>query len=148
MAKIATFKEFIETRSGKSESGKYVFVAMKGRNFTIVKRYSKPTLGATHEMGASKIRAAAKLWKELPESFKDELQRYSELYNRQIQEKIEYKGFVHRYNIFIKALASHVEPLNDLESLVSTLGNTIEAWMERGYLPQVKKTGRFEVGIV
>ena len=132
-----TFKEMIETKSGKSDRGTHVFMALKNRTIGVKRRFTKPIHTVQHDRFGNKTKAAATVWKIVPLAFKEDLKRYTRLYNLQIQSQNHEKANVGVYSIFVKAVCGYEEPISNLASLASLFGFTVSDWIDNGLLPNV-----------
>ncbi|MCL2064349.1 MAG: hypothetical protein FWG98_08260 [Candidatus Cloacimonetes bacterium] len=135
--KVITMSDLIVSQSGKSSNGKYVFMALKNRSFSIKRKHTPVAITGFHEEGKARLRAASEIWRTVPVGFKSDLKRYVKNYNEQIQIKKEYTGNVTIFSIFIKIHYSHTL-ITTLAELSTQKGNTITEMIQKGVLPSVK----------
>ena len=136
---IRSFKSIIQTYSGKDKSIKKVFVTPHNKEFSRLRQYVYPTLGAHHHQLGTKFKNAVMLWKVVSPDFKKDLEIYTKHYNKKYQS--EMKSNLSAYNLFIKVLCKHPTPIENLtgtDSVEQIFGTCILEWMVNGLLPLVK----------
>ena len=92
------------------------------------------------------MKASSALWKQVNQEFRDDLDIYTIAYNRQIQ-PIDKKD-LNKSSIFTKAVLKHKEIIPTISELANILGNNLEEWIERGFLPKVNVKKRFRGSVV
>ena len=136
-----TFYKNIKTMSGTCRDGKMTFMSKKNDSICIVRRYVYPTItNQNNIMGANSL-IIATLWKEVSESFKNDLQLYANAYNS--QHLSENKLRVSSYNIFVKGMNFLDTVTNDSEIVSRDLGSTVNEWILTGALPAVHTSVQF-----
>jgi len=141
-----TFEWPIKTLSGKSHDGKYVYCEYKDSSVCIMRKYVKPRITDHNREYGSKFQKIARLYREMPEEFKDSLRAYAQAYNRYLLP--EKKLPLNFYNILVKALCNKNVSLSDLDSLeniVTKFGSTIAEWIEYGLLDDIRMGNRRNV---
>ena len=139
MPKNMTFKDKIRTRSGKCFDGELIYVTTrdgKGRPRFVHGRRIVENLRITDHQTNFGERAmqSVDLYRRLPSSFKNDLDRYARGYN------MKYRGDmkpVSGFNLFIGVLGRRPSQIYSLMSLSQTLGNSINDWMEAGILKRL-----------
>ena len=140
-----TFFDGEKTRSGLNRNSKMVYKSYKNDTISIMRRHVRPRITEHNILKGLKLKAAANIWKDVGDVFKDELKIYAELYNKQHQSLK--KNNLSGYNIFTKVLCQQDEPFEDIDSVIDLLGSTIATWIKRGLLPEVKTTVVFNTQI-
>ncbi|MCL2064376.1 MAG: hypothetical protein FWG98_08395 [Candidatus Cloacimonetes bacterium] len=141
-----TFSRNIRTMSGKCNNGEMVFQSKKNNTVCIARNYVYPHLNANHTLSGNKMKAAASLWSEVPNGFKEDLKRYANAYNSQLLPRKKLR--ISAYNVFIMAIGWHNAPINTLDSVKTLLGNTVSEWISIGALKKVTVTVPFTAILV
>jgi len=146
-----TFDDHIRTLSGKSHDGLYVFCSYKNDTICVRRKYVRPRITAHNRVYGSKFAKIGLLWRNVPESFKQSLRVYAQMYNRQLLP--EKKLPLNMYNIFIKALCKGIvslDMLDNIENVIAMYGSTVAEWIQNGLLDRVKGSvgSSFSVSVV
>jgi hypothetical protein len=135
--KGVTYYDGIQSMSGKSKHGDFVHVTDKASNKSYIRGFVKPKITEHNHQAGSKFKAMSNLWKILPEPFKEDCRLYAKAYNRQCL--MEEKHSLNARHVFAMAVCKHNEPINTIEQLINTLGNSITDWIARGYLQKINE---------
>ena len=133
-----TFYRNIKTRSGKCANGKEVFASLKNDTICVSRVFTYPKLNENHVLTGQKIKACAKLWKEIHPDFKDDLVKYAKGFNANLLKAKKLP--IYAYNVFIKALCKHNKPFDSLDGLDGVkdiMGEGINDWITDGWLPSI-----------
>ena len=140
-----TFYNNIKTMSGYCKAGNMVFMSVKNDTLCYVRKYTYPTITTHNNNAGNKLKAAAKLWKNLPIDFVADLKRYTAAYNSQLLPIG--KGKLSAYNIFVKAVCKLDTPMTSVSALSGIIGSTIEEWIDMDILNRVQVKTPFEADI-
>ena len=148
MPKRMTFKDKIKTRSGKCHDEELIYVTTKdgkGRPAHVHgRRITNVRLDERHETFGERMRTIADLWKRLPRTFHNDMNRYARLNNVQNRGRLSQ---ISGYAVFSGVMWGRA-PIYSLMSLSQTLGNTVDEWMENGVLRNVTTDTRFTANII
>jgi len=141
MKKRTTFSELVKTRSGMSTDGDSVFVTKKDSSGKLNSTYilRKPRVYKQTEgkdMFRQKHTEATRLWKILPEPFKEQLKVYTVAYNKQYRKNAL---SIHAYNLYTGVLLSQNQAFISIKSIADTLGNSVDEWIKRGFLKPLRR---------
>ena len=127
----------ITAKRGKCKrTGKFVYFARANGTLGF-QRINSPQRITNHNiLYGQKMKAAAMIWKDISDGFREYLKRYTELYNQTYKAYNQIK--INGYTIFVGALMKFDTPLDSVTELVSEFGATIEDWMTMGILKKVK----------
>ena len=149
MPKRITFKDNIQTRSGKCFENEIIYVTTKdgkgiprfvhGRRVVV----NRQNTDYNKEFG-ERGKQTSKLYNSLSEVFKNDLKHYAREYNVIYGEgKKPLKGYI----LFMKTVRKYPTQILTLDELAMTMGNTLHVWIERGFLEPVWPESVF-VGVI
>jgi len=140
-----TFAKNIKTMSGKCKNGNMVFMSMKNDTICIGRNFTYPLITQHHKSTGSKLKAAASLWKLLPNPFKEDLEKYAKAFNLiHLHEK---KLKVSPFNVFIMGVCKADRPLESISEITDELGSTLNNWIQNKYLKNVSTETPFTATI-
>ena len=93
----------------------------------------------------NKISAYNKLWMSMPDDFKDDCRRYAKL---AFQKSDKEKYSLNCINIFHRALSRHKNQILNAQDICVILGNTLNEWINRGFLEKVSDNETFSAKIL
>ena len=141
MAKIQRTEFPWKAFSGKmTKSSKTVMVAYRDGAFGSVREYVKPRITDAARLQGAKVKAAATLWAQVHENFKNDLQIYAHAFNSKFRSRELRRVDVSPYNIWMKALVTHTQPFTALtgpSGVKSLLGENISDWMITNVIPNI-----------
>ena len=140
------FHSLVKTRSGKTIDGNEVFVALKNRTIASIRKLTPLKIAEHHMTFAKKMKSISMIWKSVSERFKEDLKKYTQLYNTQINPTT--KVGLNPYALFVKVLGKNSEPISDPTEIVILFGNNINAWIQNGHLPNVTTKDLFNADVV
>jgi len=140
-----TFYKNIKTLSGKDKPGNMVFQSAKNHSVCIVRNYIKPRLTENNHYMGIKMTAAASLWKSVSLRFISDLKVYANAYNN--QHLAERNLPLYAYNIFIMGIMKNHSPITSIPSLITDLGETLQEWIDNGFLKKVNTSHTFTATI-
>jgi hypothetical protein len=79
----------------------------------------------------------SKLWKILPQPFKEDCHLYAQAYNKNCLQND--KAPINARHVFTMAVCKHSQPIYSLEQLTNTIGNSITDWIARGFLKKINE---------
>ena len=134
--KYLNLNNSIKTLSGLDKQNGVVYMHYKISNITISRKYVSPRLTDQNELFSNIMKVTGSLWQAINPDFKREMSRYAELCNRQ---NLSHKGIKpNGYMYFTGAVVKYQKPFVDMQDMIDVMGETIEEWMERGWLRRVK----------
>ena len=137
------FNNDIKTKSGKCFlTGDTVFKSRENDTICIQRKFTYPRITEINKTKGKVFKAAVKIWKDVSNEFKEDLNEYARLYN--LQHKNKNKISLSGYNIYLKVLCQIDDPMDSIDSVVACFGNTINLWIFRNYLQPVKTNHSFK----
>ena len=141
------FDKEIRAKSGRYKGSDIVFKAARNRTIGLTRTHVKKTRTTDHQLlKGSKLKAASALWHEISASFKADLERYAHAFNS--QHLPEDKLYLSAFNIFIKAVCRYSTPIDDLSVLVMIFGNSLNSWIDNGFLRRVTVSSPFNAVVM
>lgn len=142
---LMSIKRNKNVKSASGRFGDYVYYTYKKTQQIYSRVYCYPKLTDRHAENGQKVKVAAILWKELNSNFKNDLQKYAEIYMK--QQINENKIHLTAYNVFCKCVLKIPFVICNLRELREVAGENISVWMEKGYLVMLNSCYSFKAEI-
>ena len=141
------FDRDVRAKSGRYKGSNVVYKAAKNKTIGLSRSHAKNTRISDHmKLKGRKMKAASAMWHVLSDSFKADLERYTILYNQQHlpEEKLKLNAFC----VYTSALLKYSIPIDDISTLVSIFGNSLNSWIEKGFLKRVQNPIPFNAVVI